>query len=123
MSQSEQAPPSTPLRRALDAEREARRDIERAEREARELVDAARARVREIERLAEARIGRVTRGAGAETERLLAQLAAEKHAALERLERTPGNATEIEEAACRVACHLTTGPSVRPGEEQGPVDD
>lgn len=123
MSQREQAPPSTPLRRALEAEREARRDIEQAELEARERVDAARARVREIERLAEARIGKVTRGAKAETERQLTRLIEQKHAALDQLERAPEDADAIERAARRVAGYLAGEPSAQSDQGQGSADD
>lgn len=106
---SEEGPESdaTALRKALDAEREARRSIDEARAEARTIVADAQARARAIGRRADDRIAWISRAGRSGTERLLEQQQEEERRALEDLAAAPEDTRVLDDAARAVARSLT----------------
>ncbi len=109
--------PVTALQRALEAEHDARHEIEAADAQAREILADARARARAVERRAGDRIARVSRTARAETERLLAEREADERRVLEGLEHASYDADALEAAAAAIARRLTGGPEAEDGDD------
>lgn len=98
---------ATPLRKALDAEREARRSIDEARAEARNIVAEAQAQARAIGRRADDRIAWISRAARTGTERLLEQQQEAERRALEALATAPEDTDALDDAARAVARTLT----------------
>lgn len=110
MSEPDRAGPSRPLQRALAAERDALKQIERAREEARSIVSDAEVRAREIERRATRRISRVSRTAQSEIDRLLEIEREQEETALSTLVRSEDDHEVLEDAVVHVAALLTSTP-------------
>ncbi|HYW04589.1 MAG TPA: hypothetical protein VFA86_11685 [Gammaproteobacteria bacterium] len=95
------------IRRALEAEQQAGRDVQQAAAEAEALVERGRARARAISALADHRIERIPHGSGRGTAARVEAIRERARVELERLGRpVAGGGSGC--AACRVARWLTT---------------